>query len=145
VPKHDQYSTIRYYRGPIITQSQPAQQKILLMRNLPLPALPVLSLLLVITLLTLPVTGCVYRVDVQQGNLLEDKEVEAIKVGMTRSQVRFLLGTPAISDPFHADRWDYIYYFRQGRKRTADRAWLIVYFDGDRVREIQRDVPVEPS
>jgi outer membrane protein assembly factor BamE len=115
------------------------------MRNLPLPALPVLSLLLVITLLTLPVSGCVYRVDVQQGNLLEDKEVEAVKVGMTRSQVRFLLGTPAISDPFQADRWDYIYYFRQGRKRTADRAWLIVYFDGDRVREIQRDVPVEPS
>lgn len=104
-----------------------------------------LSLLLAIALLTLPVTGCVYRVDVQQGNLLEDKEIEAIKVGMTHSQVRFLLGTPAIADPFHADRWDYIYYFRRGRQRTVDRAWLIVYFDGDRVREVQRDVPVNPS
>jgi len=115
------------------------------MTNLPRPILPLLSLLLASILLTLPVTGCVYRVDVQQGNLLEDKEIEAVKVGMTRSQVRFLLGTPAIADPFHADRWDYIYYFRKGRKRTADRAWLIVYFDGERVREIQRDVPVEPT
>ncbi len=96
-------------------------------------------------MLMVPITGCVYRVDVQQGNLLEAKEVEAVKVGMTRSQVRFLLGTPAVSDPFHADRWDYIYYFRQGRRRATDRSWLIVFFDDDRVREIQRDVPVEPT
>jgi outer membrane protein assembly factor BamE len=115
------------------------------MRYLPRPALPLLSLLLAIALLTLPVTGCVYRVDVQQGNLLDDQEIEAVKVGMTRSQIRFLLGTPAIADPFHADRWDYIYYFRRGRQRTVDRAWLIVYFDGERVREVQRDVPVEPT
>jgi outer membrane protein assembly factor BamE len=96
-------------------------------------------------MLTVPVTGCVYRVDVQQGNLLDEKEIEAVKVGMTRSQVRFLLGTPAVADPFHVDRWDYIYYFRQGRRRTADRAWLIVLFEADRVSEIQRDVPVEPT
>ncbi len=98
-----------------------------------------------IAMLMIPVAGCVYRVDVQQGNLLEDKEIQAVKVGMTRSQVRFLLGTPAVSDPFQTDRWDYIYYFHQGRKRKADRAWLIVFFDGDRVREIQRDVPVKPT
>lgn len=90
-------------------------------------------------------SGCVYQVDVQQGNLLEEKDIEAVQVGMTRSQVRFLLGTPAVADPFHQDRWDYIYYFRQGRERYADRSWLIVYFDGDQVREILRDVPVEPS
>lgn len=115
------------------------------MRNAPSHALLPPLLLLGLAILVVPVTGCVYRVDVQQGNLLEDKEVEAIKVGMTRSQVRFLLGTPAVADSFHEDRWDYIYYFRQGRRRATDRAWLIVYFDGDRVREIQRDVPVEPT
>lgn len=101
--------------------------------------------LLIITVLMVSVTGCVYKVDVQQGNLLEDNEVAAVKVGMTRSQVRFLLGTLAVADSFHKDRWDYIYYFRQGRSRTADRAWLIVYFDGDHVSEVQRDVPVEPT
>lgn len=104
----------------------------------------ILSLLILVALLA-PVTGCVYKVDVQQGNLLEDNEVAAVKVGMTRSQVRFLLGTPAVADSFHKDRWDYIYYFRQGRRRTADRSWLIVYFDGDHVSEVQRDVLIEPT
>lgn len=89
--------------------------------------------------------ACVYRVDVQQGNLLEDSDIDAVQVGMTRSQVRFLLGTPVIADSFHQDRWDYIYYFRQGRKRVAERSWLIVYFDGDRVSRVLKDVPVQPT
>ncbi|MFW2403895.1 MAG: outer membrane protein assembly factor BamE [Gammaproteobacteria bacterium] len=94
---------------------------------------------------TLLLGACVYRVDVQQGNLLEDSDVDAVQVGMTRSQVRFLLGTPIIADTFHQERWDYIYYFRQGRKRNAERYWLIVYFDGDEVSRVLKDVPVEPS
>ncbi len=89
--------------------------------------------------------ACVYRIDVQQGNLLEQDEIEGVKVGMTRNQVRFLLGTPVVQDTFHSDRWDYIYFFKQGRSRKADRRWLIVYFDDDLVREIQRDVPVKPT
>jgi outer membrane protein assembly factor BamE len=89
--------------------------------------------------------ACVYRVDVQQGNLLEDTDVDAVQVGMTRSQVRFLLGTPVIADTFHQARWDYIYYFRKGRSRKAERNWLIVHFDGDRVSRIDKDVPVEPT
>ena len=89
--------------------------------------------------------GCVYRVDVQQGNLLEYTDIQAVKPGMTRSQVRFLLGTPVVEDPFHQDRWDYIYYFRKGRGKRADQRWLIVFFRDDRVTEIRRDVDVEPS
>ena len=89
--------------------------------------------------------ACVYRIDVQQGNLLEQDEIDGVKVGMTRNQVRFLLGTPVAQDAFHSDRWDYIYFFKQGRSRKADRRWLIVYFDDDLVREIQRDVPVKPT
>jgi outer membrane protein assembly factor BamE len=94
---------------------------------------------------TLLVSACVYRIDVQQGNLLEETDIEAVQIGMTRSQVRFLLGTPVVQDTFHQDRWDYIYYFRKGRSRYADRSWLIVHFDGDRVRQVDTDVPVEPS
>lgn len=90
-------------------------------------------------------SACVYRVDVQQGNLLEASDIDAVKTGMTRSQVRFLLGTPVVDDFFHNDRWDYFYYFRQGRKRKAERRWMIVYFENDLVKSIDRDVPVEPS
>jgi outer membrane protein assembly factor BamE len=99
------------------------------------------SLLLCLAVLN----ACVYRIDVQQGNLLEDNDIDAVQVGMTRSQVRFVLGTPVVEDAFHHDRWDYIYYYRQGRSRVADRRWLIVYFDGERVREILKDVPTNPT
>ena len=89
--------------------------------------------------------GCVYRIDVQQGNLLDDTDVEEVKIGMTRSQVRFLLGTPMVEDAFHKDRWDYVYYFRRGRSRREEKRWLIVFFDGDKVREVRKDVPFVES
>ncbi|MDH3978667.1 MAG: outer membrane protein assembly factor BamE [Gammaproteobacteria bacterium] len=110
--------------------------------------LRIIHLLLLFALCTFTVgavSSCVYKVDVQQGNLLEDKDIDEVKIGMTRSQVRFLLGTPVVQDPFQQDRWDYIYYFRQGRRQNADRAWLIILFDDNVVREIRRDVPTEPS
>jgi outer membrane protein assembly factor BamE len=91
------------------------------------------------------VNACVFRIDVQQGNLLEDEDIDAVQIGMTRSQIRFVLGTPMVEDAFHHDRWDYIYFFRKGRSKVADRRWVIVYFDGDRVRDIQKDVPVNPT
>ena len=66
--------------------------------------------------------GCVYRLDVQQGNLLDQTDIEAIQPGMTRSQVRYLLGTPVAVDPFRTDRWDYMYYLKPGKSRKADPA-----------------------
>ena len=102
-----------------------------LLRSLPCMALLLLS------------TACVYQVDVQQGNKLEDKNVEAVEVGMTRNQVRFLLGTPVVADPFHNDRWDYVYYFRKGRTEVPERRWMIIWFEADRVSDIQRDVPIQ--
>ncbi len=131
---------MRYYSPPIIAHKGLDLQEMLL-RSDTLQSLRRLVGAMLLTLLS----ACVYRVDVQQGNLLEDNDVDAVQVGMTRSQVRFLLGTPVVEDTFHRDRWDYIYYFRQGRKRVVDRNWLIVYFDGDRVREIQKDVTPEPT
>lgn len=85
--------------------------------------------------------GCVYRVDVQQGNLLDEVDVEAVRPGMTRSQVRFLLGTPVVEDAFHKDRWDYVYYFRRGRSSREEKRWLIVTFSEDKVVDIRKDVP----
>jgi outer membrane protein assembly factor BamE len=100
--------------------------------------------LILLLMLISALGACVYRVDVQQGNLLEQNDIETVTPGMTRSQVRFVLGSPVVNDPFRNDRWDYIYYFRKGRSSTADRRWLIVYFEDDLVREVLRDVPVDP-
>jgi outer membrane protein assembly factor BamE len=83
-------------------------------------------------------TGCVYRIDIQQGNFLEDKDVEQVDVGMTRSQVRYLLGTPMVDDVFGDDRWDYVYFFKKGRSRKVERRHFIVYFDQDAVVRVER-------
>jgi outer membrane protein assembly factor BamE len=86
----------------------------------------------------------VYRPTIQQGNLLQLDEIDQVKVGMTRSQVRYILGTPMVSDPFEPDRWDYVYTLQRGRDKNIDRAHFVVLFDGDKVREVDRlDLPEE--
>jgi outer membrane protein assembly factor BamE len=86
--------------------------------------------------------GCVYRPNIQQGNLLEVEDVEKVETGMTRSQVRYLLGTPMLADPFNPQRWDYIYTFRRGRSSKIDRSHFVVHFDGDKVSKVEKlDLP----
>jgi outer membrane protein assembly factor BamE len=100
---------------------------------------------LLLCFLTFSLSACVYRIDVQQGNLLDDEDIGQVQVGMTRSQVQFLLGTPMISDSFHRDRWDYAYYLRRGRSAEAEQRWVVVYFNNDRVARIDRDLTLQPS
>jgi outer membrane protein assembly factor BamE len=97
-------------------------------------ALP--ALLLGALVLALP--GCVYRINISQGNFLEAKEVDQVVVGMTRSQVRFLLGTPMLADSFHPDRWDYLYYFKRGKTQKVERRLLTVYFADEKVARLDR-------
>src|SRR5512141_2637670 len=86
--------------------------------------------------------GCVYRPNIQQGNLLKVEDVEQVTPGMTRSQVRYLLGTPMLGDPFDPQRWDYIYTLQRGRQTKIDRAHFVVHFEGDNVSKVERlDLP----
>jgi outer membrane protein assembly factor BamE len=96
-----------------------------------------LSLILVLGF-ALGSAGCVYRPTIQQGNLLKSEDVDQVTVGMTRSQVRYLLGTPMVADPFDPQRWDYIYTLQRGRDRHRDRAHYIVHFEGDKVSRIEK-------
>ena len=84
-------------------------------------------------------SGCVYRMDIQQGNYLEGKTVDQLQVGMTRSQVRYLLGTPMVPDLFDKDRWDYLYYFQRGRLKRPEQRHVVVYFKEDKVASFDRD------
>jgi outer membrane protein assembly factor BamE len=97
---------------------------------------------LAVPLLALVVTGCVYRMDVQQGNLLDAEQVDQLEVGMTRSQVRFLLGTPMVIDSFDPDRWDYVYSLRRGRSRDVTKRHLVVWFEGDKVVRVEEPIPL---
>jgi outer membrane protein assembly factor BamE len=83
-----------------------------------------------------------YRIDIQQGNFLSPEMVAQLKKGMTREQVRFVLGTPLVTDIFHADRWDYVFYRELGNG-TKERKSLAVFFENDRLaRAVGDDLPL---
>lgn len=103
-----------------------------------------ISFTVILTMLLLA-SGCVYQAALSQGNLLDQEDIDQLEVGMTRGQVRFLLGTPMIDDPFHDNRWDYVYYLRIGREKATFKRWLSVYFDGELVSEILRDQELRPD
>ncbi|MGK5027383.1 outer membrane protein assembly factor BamE domain-containing protein [Janthinobacterium sp. RB2R34] len=69
-----------------------------------------------------------YRPDIQQGNFVSEEMVSQLKEGMTRDQVRFILGTPLLADIFHADRWDYPFRLARGSGETTSSR-VVVYFD----------------
>ena len=87
-------------------------------------------------------SGCVYKMNIQQGNYLVADSVSQLKEGMTRSQVRFLLGTPMVIDAFDANRWDYFYSLRHTRTGEVTKRHLVVWFDGDTVSRIEEPIPV---
>lgn len=84
-----------------------------------------------------------HRIDVQQGNALDQESVARLKPGLNRSQVRFLLGTPLVVDPFRTDRWDYVYVFYKAGK-LAEQKRISLFFEGDTLVRIEGDVP-EPT
>ena len=73
-----------------------------------------------------------YEVRVQQGNWVEQKMVDQLEIGMTKSQVRYVMGSPLIQDTFSPDRWDYYFTVKQGDKGVKERR-VAVYFDGDKL------------
>lgn len=80
-----------------------------------------------------------YRIDIRQGNYISQEMVAQLKPGMTRDQVRFILGTPLVADIFHAERWDYVYWFRPGRGEVQKRR-LTVFFEDDKLSRVTGDV-----
>jgi outer membrane protein assembly factor BamE len=83
-------------------------------------------------------SGCIYRMNIQQGNFLKPEDVDRVQTGMTRSQVRFILGTPMINDAFDTSRWDYYYYLVKGHSRHMEKRHVVVQFDSDKVVRVER-------
>jgi outer membrane protein assembly factor BamE len=80
--------------------------------------------------------GCLYRMPVQQGNLLDEPQVAQLQTGMTRAQVLYLLGTPMVPDGFNNNRWDYYHYLNSGRGDQLTRR-LTVWFSEEKVSRIE--------
>lgn len=80
-----------------------------------------------------------YKLDVQQGNVVTSKMLLQLRPGMTKSQVRFIMGTPLIQDSFHGNRWDYVYQMREAGKITEQRR-VILDFEKDLLKTVRGDV-----
>ena len=84
-----------------------------------------------------------YKINIQQGVVVTQEMADQLKPGMTRDQVKFVLGTPILADPFHANRWDYPFRFQPGRGRIEERRFT-VYFENDRLARFDGDpLPTE--
>ena len=105
--------------------------------------------LLNLILICFIVSSCVYRPDLQQGNLLKIENIDRVEIGMTKSQVRYLLGGPVIGNPYQTHRWDYIYLYQERMSgdplKNDQRYWLVVYFENERVTKIEKDVLTRPE
>lgn len=111
-------------------------------------AKPILSTLragLAVSVLAVALSACgstnwgfPYRPDVQQGNWITSEQVAQLQQGMTREQVRFILGTPTLQDVFRTNRWDYPYYSKPGYGQEQERKFT-VWFDGDSLQRWEGD------
>ena len=97
------------------------------------------------TAAVLALAGCqeirvpgVYRIDIQQGNVITQEQLAALEKGMEKRKVRFILGTPLVADTFNQDRWDYPYVKRNG-PNILSQSLLTVQFDGDSLIEVSGD------
>ena len=89
-------------------------------------------------------SGCVYKMNIQQGNYLVPDSVSQLKEGITRSQVRFLLGTPMVPVAFDESRWDYYYYFSSQKFKEPLKRRLTVYFADEKVARFENQgVPTQ--
>ncbi len=102
--------------------------------------LKILWLIIAITLSACSSFGFpgVYRIEIQQGNIIDKEDVDELRIGMTTSQVQYLMGSPLISDPFHQNRWDYFYSFRDGDGNTKQKR-LTLTFEADLLKYIQQN------
>ncbi len=106
-------------------------------------------LILIVSSLAVVVTGCsnyipAYKIDVQQGNILTQEDVDQIRIGMDKNKIQYILGSPTITDPFHAARWDYVYTLKQGYKQLHKKN-ISLYFEKDILVKTSGSIQPDPA
>ena len=104
-----------------------------------MPRALALALALLLGACALPSFMQPYRMDIQQGNFVTQEMVSQLKPGMSKEQVRYILGTPLLTDVFHAERWDYVYWFER-RGQPLERRRLAVFFQDGKLARLDGDV-----
>jgi len=81
-----------------------------------------------------------YRMEIQQGNYVTQEMVAQLKPGLTRDQVRFVLGTPLVSDIFHEERWDYVFVRQRANSQEVERRRIAVFFEDGKLKRVDGDI-----
>jgi outer membrane protein assembly factor BamE len=81
-----------------------------------------------------------YRMEIQQGNYVSQEMVAQLKPGLTRDQVRFVMGTPLVSDIFHDERWDYVFVRQRANSTEVERRRIAVFFEDGKLKRVDGDV-----
>ena len=82
-----------------------------------------------------------YKIEVQQGNFISQETLSQLKPGMSKEQVRLTMGTPLLTDAFHADRWDYVYWMEKPDGKRESRKLAVFFADGKLLRVDGEAVP----
>jgi outer membrane protein assembly factor BamE len=98
-------------------------------------------LLLTLLMVSSSLTGCaIYKLDIQQGNVITQEMLDQVEVAMTEQKILFLLGSPMLIDPFHPQRWEYIYSLQPGGKSPSQRRITLVFNQDKKLQQIVGDV-----
>ena len=112
--------------------------------------------ILILVLTAVLVTGCswspfdsvVHKIDIKQGNIIDQTDIDQLRPGMEKRQVRFIMGTPMIVDTFNQNRWEYIYRQHRSGSAPTENTRVSLYFDNDKLVRIEGDLrplPVDES
>ncbi len=101
--------------------------------------------LLSLALLLILSGGCAYEIEIQQGNIITTAQVKQLKIGMNQQRVRRIMGSPLLQDPFHSERWDYIFRLKS-EERSATPYRVTLYFKNKRLKKIEQrgELPTSP-
>lgn len=106
--------------------------------------MPSLKSIVTLILLCQLATGCVYRLDISQGNEIDPGTVEQLEIGMSKAQVEFLMGSPALINPTRPNQWHYVAYFKKGEDGSIQSSTLSLTFEGDILSNIEGDLSPRP-
>ena len=82
-----------------------------------------------------------HKIDIQQGNVVDQEMLNQLKPGMDKKQVKFIMGTPVLIDPFHNERWEYIYSFQEGGT-VREQRHITLHFENDKLAYISGDIEI---
>ena len=100
---------------------------------------------IILAALVILLSACVYRIDIQEGNILAQKDIDKLRPGLTKNQVIYVLGKPVVDDAFADNTWHYLYVYKSGKDGKVTRKDLVLTFQDDKLVQVAGDYDLPPA